>query len=267
MLVVNESCLLSCYVLTKDSQRRLREVLSSIQGVVDDIVVVDSGSTDGTLDIVKEFGVRLAVREFDNFREQREYALSLCRHDWVLELDSDEVVSTALAGRLAALKLNGFAPDGRTPDAFGIRREWFVLGRKVHCFYPSRCPDRPVRLYRRSVFGYRSARGVHEALSGRGWVLPIAEPILHYTCDSIDQMYAKINQYSTLAALEMHREGRTSSWLGILVYPWVVWFKFYVLYGGWRDGGLGVVHGRYVRDSVWQKLVKLKYDRVLASRQ
>jgi len=257
---------LSCYVLTRNSERRLREVLSSVQAVADDIVVVDSGSTDGTLDIVREFGVRLAVREFDNFREQREYALSLCRHDWVLELDSDEVVSTELFGRLAALKLNGFALDGRTPDAFGIWREWYLLGKRVHCFYPSRCPDRPVRLFRRSVFGYRSASGVHEALSGRGWVLPIAEPILHYTCDSIDQMYAKINQYSTLAAIEMHRQGKTASWLSIFAYPWLVWFKFYVLNGGWRDGGLGLVHGRYVRDSVWQKLVKLKYDHRLGSR-
>jgi len=263
---VSEGRLLSCYVLTRNSERRLREVLSSVQAVADDIVVVDSGSTDGTLDIVREFGVRLAVREFDNFREQREYALSLCRHDWVLELDSDEVVSTELFGRLAALKLNGFALDGRTPDAFGIWREWYLLGKRVHCFYPSRCPDRPVRLFRRSVFGYRSASGVHEALSGRGWVLPIAEPILHYTCDSIDQMYAKINQYSTLAAIEMHRQGKTASWLSIFAYPWLVWFKFYVLNGGWRDGGLGLVHGRYVRDSVWQKLVKLKYDHRLGSR-
>lgn len=255
-----ESILLSCYVLTRNSEARLTQVLASVREVIDDLIVVDSGSTDGTEAIAETYGARFVLRQFDDFRSQRSFALSLCENNWVLELDSDEVVSDELRYRIQQLKSADFAPSGNTPDAFGIRREWFVLGKKIHCFYPSRCPDRPIRLYQRSKTNYDSGKGIHEAASGYKITEPIDEPILHYTCDTLDQMYAKVNQYTTLAAREMYAAGERSNELKILIFPWLLWFKFYVLRGGWRDGALGLVHGRYVRDTVWQKLVKLKYD-------
>lgn len=255
-----EGAPLSCYVLTLDSERRLAQVLDSVSGVSDDLLVVDSGSRDRTLQIAKEAGARVVYREFDNFRDQRQYAISLCRHDWVLELDSDEVVSPSLRGRLLSLKACDFAPSGSPPDAFGIRREWYMLGKPVHCFYPSKCPDQPLRLYQKAKVAYGSSKIIHEAPGGHRTAQLIREPILHYTCDTLDDMYAKINRYSTLLALDMHRNGERSSWFKIVVYPWLLWLKFYVIRGGWHDGRLGLIHGRYVRDVVWQKYVKLMYD-------
>lgn len=251
---------LSCYILTKNSERRLDQVLSSVVKFVDDLVILDSGSADKTLEIAKKFNARIFHRDFDNFSNQRNYGLSLCTHDWVFELDSDEVVSVPLQQKFSMLKMSGFAIDGVVPDAFGIRREWYLLGRKVNCFYPVRCPDQPLRIFQRKKIGYKIDRLVHESPVGYQSTRRVDEPILHYSCDSVDQMYAKINQYTTLAAKEMHRAGKKVSLIKIIIYPWVVWFKYYVVLGGWRDGFVGLIHGRYVRDYVWQYLVKLKLD-------
>lgn len=254
-----ENIRLSCYVLTRNSERRLIQVLSSIVNFVDDLVILDSGSSDRTLEIAKKFGARIFYRDFDNFSNQRNYGLSLCLHDWVFELDSDEVVSPALQKRLSSLKESGFSVEGVIPDAFGIRREWFLLGKKVHCFYPLRCPDLPLRLFQRKKIRYQADRFVHEYPIGYQTTRKIHEEILHYSCDNAEQMYAKINQYTTLAAKEMYKAGKSPSLVKVFVYPWVVWFKYYVVFGGWKDGFVGLVHGRYVRDYVWQYLVKLRF--------
>ena len=251
---------LSCYILTRNSKRRLAAVLTPLAGLVDDLLLVDSGSQDGTERVAREFGARFIFHKFENFRDQRQFALSLCGFTWVLDLDSDEVISPELRVRLLSLKAHGFTASNCLPDAFGIRREWFFLGQRMRCFFPSKCPDYPLRLYRRDKVGYSMAKTVHEGLSGHERTARIDQPILHYTCDSIDQMYAKVNQYSNLLALDMNRNRVRSNWFKITVYPWLLWVRFYLIFGGWRDGYRGVIHGRYVRDTVWLKYVKLKYD-------
>src|SRR3982751_6868765 len=95
---------LSCYVLTLNSERRLAEVLSPLRDIADDLLVVDSGSSDRTLDIARSFGARVAFRAFDNFRDQRLFAERECAHDWILQIDSDEVVSAELAQEIRTLK-------------------------------------------------------------------------------------------------------------------------------------------------------------------
>ena len=251
---------LSCYVLTCNSQHRLCEVLSSVQGIVDDLLVVDSGSMDQTRDIAERHGARFLYRSFDDFKRQRAFALAQCTHSWVLELDSDEVVSDALRRRLTLLAANNFCEGGKSPDAFGIKRKWFLLGREIHCFYPSVCPDRPVKLFKKDRITYETGRGIHEGKSGFELAKYIDEPILHYTCDTIEQMYGKINLYTTLAAKEMHQGGEKASLVKLVVYPWILWFWWYIVKGGCKDGLLGLVHGRYVRDTVYQKYLKLRLD-------
>ena len=251
---------LSCYVMTLNSEHRLAAVLKSVMGVADEIVVVDSGSKDQTQEIASEHGARFLCHAFVDFKRQRTFALEQCASLWVLELDSDEVLSNELRDRLLALKASGFRQGATAPDAFGIRRRWFLLGREVRCFYPSRCPDLPIRLFRKDKVNYDQSRGIHEALSGFQSSLPIEEPILHFTCDSIEQMYGKMELYTTLAAREMAVNGERATTVKLLLYPWALWFRWYIILGGWRDGLLGLVHGRYVRDTVYQKYLKLKFD-------
>lgn len=254
-------CPLSCYILTHNSERRLAQVLTSIQGVADEILIVDSGSKDKTLSIARGFGAHILTRSFDNFRDQRIFAEDHCTQPWVLALDSDEVVSDELAKRLQHLKQAHFQnASGTTPDGFSIRRNWFFMGRQVRNFYPVKTPESIVRLFQRERLSHRGSRIIHEQLQLDGAkISAIDEPLLHYSCDSIDDLYAKIGLYTKLAAEDMQAKGESSSWLKVYIYPWLIWARWHLLYGGWRDGALGQILGKYVRDTVYLKYLKLKY--------
>ena len=251
---------ISCYILTHNSERRLREALQSLDGIADELIIVDSGSTDQTLDIANQFPARVIAHAFEDFTSQRNFALAQCQHTWVFTIDSDEVLSPGLRNRLRALKDGGLRLDDGSPDAFGIRREWIVLGRSVHCFYPSRCPDAPVRLFRKDHASYVAGRRVHETLRGFNRSAAIEEPLLHYSCDSIDDLYGKLGLYATLAAQDLvARHGRPGV-IEACLMPWIVAFRWYVLLGGWRDGAVGVVLAKYVSDMVYQKYLKARWD-------
>ena len=251
---------ISCYILTLNRARQLQQVLSSLQGIVDDLLVVDSGSTDGTQEVAAKFGARVIHRTFDDFTTQRTFALSQCRHTWVLAIDSDEVVSPELSARLRQIKASDASEANDAPDAYAIRREWFVLGRKVHCFYPSHCPDFPVRLFRKDRAAYLAGRQVHETIRGFRKAVRIEEPLLHYSCDSIEEMYGKIGLYTTLAARDLRAKQGRPSLAAVVLMPWIVSFKWYVVLGGWRDGIVGAILARYVADSVYQKYLKARWD-------
>jgi glycosyltransferase involved in cell wall biosynthesis len=250
---------LSCYILTYNSARRLDEVLYSVEDVADEIIIIDSGSNDATTVIAEAHGAKVIRHRFENFTAQREFAVAECSNHWVLAIDSDEVLSAQLRQRLKGLKAANFkTPNGS--EAFGIRREWYFLGRRIRCFYPSSCPDWPPRLFDRSKAHYVPGRHVHEALTGFSRSEAIDEPLLHYACDTVDDLYGKLNRYSTLAARDLAARKISPSWTGIVIYPWLIWFHWYVLKGGWRDGIVGFILGRYTRDMVYQKYLKLKFD-------
>lgn len=253
---------LSCCILTQDSERRLAEVMEAIRGIADEIVVLDSGSRDRTREIALSYGARFLERPFDNFRNQRVYAESQCSHPWILVVDSDEVLSPALANTIRSLKQNNFALSGGSrPDAFEVSREWFLFGKRVHVFHPITCPDRVVRLFRRDKVSHAGSRIIHESARGdEAHLETLDEPMFHYTADSIEQLYAKVNLYTTLSAREMRSEGLKGSLFKIALYPWAHWFRVLVIQGGWRDGWVGWIHARYVRDTIYLKYLKLRYD-------
>lgn len=251
---------LSAYVLTFNSQKLIRRVVDSLIPVADEIIVVDSGSTDRTLDILRDLPVRIIFRRFDDFVSQRTFAVERCSGSWILAVDSDEVLTEALQKKILSLRNEGLAQEQHPVDAYGIRREWYILGRKVRCFYPSRCPDQPIRLFRKDRIHYDKNRIVHECIAGFNKSSSIEEELSHYSCDSIKEMYGKINTYTDIAAHLYKRSGGSTSVLTLFTWPWLVAFRWYALLGGWRDGILGVVHFFYVRDSVYLKILKARFD-------
>jgi hypothetical protein len=178
----------------------------------------------------------------------------------VLTVDSDEIASPELQVRLRQIKASEDTTAGDAPDAYAIRREWFVLKRKVHCFYPSVCPDFPIRLFRRDRAAYLIGRQVHETIRGFTKAVRIDEPLLHYSCDSIEEMYGKLGLYTTLAARDLRAKRGRPSLVEVILMPWIVSFKWYVVVGGWRDGIIGAILARYVADSVYQKYLKARWD-------
>lgn len=251
---------LSCYLLTMNSERRLHQVLLSVLDIADEIILVDSGSTDDTLQIAAAFGVKVFHRDFDNFRDQRVFAEDQCTHNWVLALDSDEVVSPALRGEIDRIKFkNFFAQDPNPPGAFQIKRDWFFMSYPVRNFYPVRTPEYVIRLFRRDTVSHRGSRMVHEQINtGNATIFWLEQPLYHYSCDSLSDLYSKIDLYASLAAEDMRLSGFRSSWHKIHVYPWIIWLKWYFMYGSWRDGRSGRILGKYIRDTVYLKYQKLK---------
>ncbi len=249
---------LSCYVLTFNSAFRIRAALESVIGVADEIVVLDSGSTDGTEDICRSLGVRFETRRFDDFGRQRAHAIGLCSHPWVLSIDSDETLSPALRARLLALKDDDFRLGDERPDGFKMSRRWFVLDQEVRCFYPSLCPDHPVRIVRGDKVRFPEETHVHEAPRGLEHVPFLPEPIDHHTVDSIEHMFSKVDLYSSLAAKDiLQKQGRPPAWK-VVVFPWLIWAQWYFVKGSWRDGKFGWIHGRYVRKTVHLKYLKAR---------
>lgn len=252
---------LSVYILTHNSERRLAEVLDAATEIADEIIVVDSGSSDSTEEILKRYPVHLLHRTFDNFRDQRIFAESACSNAWVLAIDSDEVLSSELIDEIRKLKENDFlSAGGQQPDGFEIRRDWYFLNRQVRNFYPVRTPEFIVRLFQKDKISTKGSRIIHEALQVDGCNIgTIRAPIKHYSCDSIDDLYGKIGLYTRLMAEDMHAKGERASWVKIHLYPWLIWGQWYFLRGSWRDGEAGIVLSRYVRITVYLKYLKLKF--------
>lgn len=254
------SIVLSAYILTFNSQKMIGQVVDSLIPVVDEIIVVDSGSTDRTQDILSELPVKVISRCFDNFVSQRTFAVKSCSGSWILAVDSDEVLTEALQKKILSLKNERLVQKSHPVDAYGIRREWYILGRKVRCFYPSRCPDQPIRLFRKSGIYYEETKIVHERACGFKRSEGIREELSHYSCDSIQEMYGKINRYTDLSAHLYRSSGGSTSMLALFLWPWLIALRWYAVLGGWRDGALGVVHFFYVRDSVYLKVLKARFD-------
>jgi glycosyltransferase involved in cell wall biosynthesis len=252
---LTDYCHLSVYILTYNSQKYLAQILSCSNGIADELVIIDSGSTDNTLQVAHEFGCKIYHRPFDNFREQRTFALSKCNYNWVLTFDSDEVPSQELIEEIRNLKGKGF-----THDAYCIKRNWNVLGKWVHAMYPTTSPDYPIRLINKNnvVFDQRSSRN-HEIAHGFKSIGRIDFPIQHYTFETRDALENKLILYSKISAEDLVEQNRKVSILIMLFRPLSIWCKWYLIYNNWKDGYIGIVLANYAYLYTY-----LKYKKALA---
>ncbi len=223
---------LSVGILTFNSERHIKAVLESVKEIADQIVVLDSGSEDRTLEIVKPFGVEVHYRPFDNFVNQKNYLLSLCRGEWVLFLDDDEVVSAELSKSIkeAVSRNSDFS-------GYRINRVTNYLGRWIRHAWN---PDYQLRLAKRKRCRWVGDM-VHERLEVDGEVGTIKGELLHYSYNSISQHLKKIDLYSTLYAKGAYERGKRFSLFKLLTSPAGSFFRRYVLKRGFLDGFEGFV--------------------------
>jgi glycosyltransferase involved in cell wall biosynthesis len=239
---------LSICIITLNEEQDFPRLLKSIEGLAEEIVVVDSGSTDRTLEIARSAGARVFSRLWTNYADQKNFAASQAREDWILLLDADEEVSEEL--RDSILKWKAATPQ--FPVYEMSRLAWF-LGAWIH--HSRWYPDWQRRLYDRRKACFSGA--IHEALRFDGSAGHLPGDLLHYTVRNLEEQRAKSDEYSTLSARAMFENGkrdwRAARWLAT---PWT-WIRHFILGAGFLDGYRGAIIARMAARTVWLKYTKL----------
>lgn len=239
---------ISACLITLNEETSLARALRSLQGIADEIVVVDSGSTDRTREIAEEFGARVFSRVWSNYADQKNFAAEVATHDWILSLDADEELSLQLRAAL-------FEWKQRDPEfeVYEFARRAYYLGAWIG--HSGWYPDRQRRLYRRNAAKFYGI--IHESLRFTGKSGRLPGDILHYTIASFAEHKDKVDNYSTLAAQQMLESGkrhwRTGMWLAA---PWAG-IRCLILRCGFLDGYRGLLISRMAALTVWLKYRKL----------
>lgn len=223
---------LSLVLITLNAASQLEACLHSARFIAD-IVVVDSGSSDGTRELAARYGARVIDQGWLGFGPQKQFAVEAAHHDWVLCLDADERVTPELQ---AAIETVMAAP---TCAAYRFPRCNRFLGRYLK--HGEGYPDWSLRLFDRRRARW-SDDAVHEKVETSGPVGDLQGDLLHDSAESLASYLAKQNRYTTLAAEMAVAAGKRSSAARIVLSPLVRFFKFYVLRQGFRDGLPGFIH-------------------------
>ena len=223
---------LSAVLITLNAASQLAPCLRSLD-FCDEIVVVDSGSDDGTVALAESFGARVVESEWRGFGPQKQFAVSQARNDWVLCLDADERVSASLAASIAS------ALAAPSCGAYRFPRCNRFMGRYLR--HGEGYPDWSLRLFRRDSAKW-SDDAVHEKVIAATDVGTLDGDLLHDSAESLESYLAKQNRYTTLAAREACAAGKRATAVKMLLSPLLRFIKFYVLRRGFLDGLPGLVH-------------------------
>jgi glycosyltransferase involved in cell wall biosynthesis len=235
-------------MITYNEERDLPQALESLDGVADEVLVVDSASTDRTVEIARASGSRVISRAFTNFAEQRNFAASQSANDWVFVIDADESLSPELRASLMAWKKS--QPDRA---AYRVARRTNYLGGWIR--HSGWYPELSARLQRRDLTHFTGA--IHEAIVVDGPVGQLDGDLLHYSIRTLAEHYAKQDAFTTRAAEELYAKGR-HSWRGgmLVAAPWTL-AKRFLLQMGFLDGYRGAVIAWTSARYVWLKYRKL----------
>lgn len=226
---------ISATIITYNEERNLPRAIESLR-CCDEIVVVDSGSTDRTTEIAERFGARVLEANWRGYAGQKNYASDQATYDWVLSIDADEALSEDLEGEIWSLKKKG--PDC---DAYTVPRLAQYLGRWI--LHSGWYPDRKIRLFDRRKASWRGEY-VHESVFCDGKVGQLEGNLLHYTCDSLTEHLKTMDRYTTLAAEEVVARKTNIGYRHLLVDPCWTFFKSYIVQRGFLDGveGLSIAY-------------------------
>lgn len=237
----------SVTIITKNEERDLARALESVKDFAE-IIIVDSFSTDKTLDIAKTYNAQIFQHEWPGFAKQKQRAIDYASLPWVLILDADECVTADLANEIATV-INNPAYQG-----YYLPRKNFFLGKWIqHCGFAK---DYTLRLFKKAV-AQMEIREVHEKVVVNGSVAKLGHYLEHYSHYDLEDYLAKTQHYATLAAQQMAKEGRKASASAIVVKPLYAFIKVYLLKQGFRDGIHGFIIAFLFSYSTFLKYAKL----------
>ncbi len=248
---------LSVLVTTLDEAENLQACLDSVCWA-DEVVVVDSGSSDATVEIAHRAGARVLVHPYESAARQKNWALPLVRHPWVLILDADERVSPELAAEIQGV----LAADGPA-DGYFLNRRSFFLGQAVrHCGWDR---DFILRFFRTTQGRYND-KLVHETLQLDGRSARLRGALWHYTYRSFADYLERLNRYTARGAADLRAAGRRPSIAALLLRPPARFLRMYVLQRGCLDGRVGLLVCTLAAYSVWLKYARLLEPAAVAVR-
>lgn len=235
---------------TFNEENNIREVLESVT-FADEIMVVDSFSTDKTIEIAKEYTSFILQREYQNSASQKNWAIPQATNEWILLVDADERITPSLREEILHVLKN------QTSDktvAYWIHRTNYFMGKQVR--FSGWQNDKVIRLFRKSKCHYQNKR-VHAEIIADGEIGVLKNKLLHYTFVSIDQAVNKRNRYAEWKAIDCDKKTGRLSPYHFAVKPAWAFFKSFVIKQGFRDGIVGFTIAKLESYSVFIRYVKL----------
>jgi glycosyltransferase involved in cell wall biosynthesis len=243
---------LSVAIITFNEEKNIARCIASIKEIADEIIVVDSFSTDNTKSICLAEGVKFIEQPFLGYKEQKKFALDHCQFDFVLSLDADEAVSDELMASIKVFKSKKSIADGYNFN----RRSWFCNNWVYHGRW---YPDKKLRLFRRNLVQITGINP-HDKfdLPQNAKITYLKGDLLHYTVETLEDYKQQCNKFSTISAEHYFHSGKKASWFKILANPIFAFFSSYILHFGFLDGINGFTIAKGIANTTFMKYTKLK---------
>ncbi len=243
---------ISAVIITFNEERNIARCINSLQGIVDEIVVVDSFSTDKTKEIAEKLGARFIEHAFQGHIEQKNYALDQASNEFILSLDADEEVSEKLKTSLLKAKENS------TVSCFTMNRLSNYCGHWIR--HGSWYPDTKLRLFDRRKVRW-SGINPHDKASPieSEKTLHLEGDLYHYSYYTIEEHVRKLNYFSEIAAQAYFKRNKKATWFDLHIRSGFAFFRDFILRKGFLDGYYGWVIARFTAHYTLQKYVKLRF--------
>ena len=239
--------MLSVIIITKNEAEQIRGCLESVRWA-DEMVILDSGSTDGTVGICREFTDNVFETDWPGFGPQKNRALDKAKGDWVLSIDADERISPELRQEIEQ------AMTSKQYQGYEIPRSSYYCGRQIR--HSGWWPDYIIRLFRRDSARFSDSL-VHEHVEAQGPVGRLRNPLIHYSFRNFEEVLDKMNRYSTYNAEMLLQAGKSSSVLKAAWRGFWTFIKTYIFRAGFLDGRHGFMLAVSNAEGTYYKYVKL----------
>ncbi len=240
---------ISAVLITYNEEDKIQRALGSLQSVSDEIVVVDSDSTDTTVELCSRYTDRILTKSWQGYRDQKQFATDQASHEWVLSLDADEALSPQLEDEILQWKEQDDNFEG-----YYLPRKTFFMGRWIE--HTTWYPDWQLRLFRKSQGRWGGGR-VHESFRVTGPTARFKGQLYHHTYASFSEYLEQLERFSSLAARDRFEEGQRARWFHVLFHPPAIFLKNYLLRQGFLDGKPGLTVSVLAAVSSLFKVLKL----------
>lgn len=240
---------LSVVIITKNEAHIIGATLQSVQGITDDYIIVDSGSTDNTIEICKKFDATIIETTWDGYGQNKNKGIDEAKYDWILNLDADEAIDAELKAAIMQLELKN------EDSVYNFKFKNFFCNKWIR--YGEWAGDKHIRLFNRNKVKWNTA-AVHEGLTlyNNTKVIMLPGNVLHYTTRHIDEYIAKTVAYARLNAQKYQLQGKRASFFKLRMAPGFTFFQHYILRLGFLDGWEGYL---IAKTTAWYTFLKYSF--------